>query len=234
MHGPPSSLRWHAQACVGFVSGHTGMRGPPSSMCQHAWACTVVMSGHAGVCGPPSSLHWRAWVCAGVMSGCTGMCGPPSSLHRRAWVCAGVVSGRTGTCGPPSSMHRHAWWSCGLEWFFCAGVCERSASITWGNCAVLIWYVLPYLLRSHVLIPSLIPPEQLPYQDPHLFVPPSPILSSSLARHAPHLFTSRHLVVGLKMEHVIGTADLLGCRWCLLVEFLDFLSGSSHIPGWDP
>ena len=76
-----------------------------------------------------------------------------------------------------------------------------------------------------------------PHQDLHLhtssFAPPL-IYFSPLASHALHLFTSRHSVVGSKMEHVVGKAGLLGCGWCLLVEFLDFLSGISHVPGQDP
>ena len=80
-------------------------------------------------------------------------------------------------------------------------------------------------------------PSPCPYQDLHLhtssFAPPL-IRFSPLASHTPHLFTSRRSVVGSKMEHVVGKAGLLGCRWCLSVEFLDFLSGISHVPGQDP
>ena len=76
-----------------------------------------------------------------------------------------------------------------------------------------------------------------PHQDLHLrtssFAPPL-IHFSPPASHAPHLFTSGCLVVGLKMEHVVGKAGLLGCGRCLSVEFLDFLSGISHVPGQDP
>ena len=49
-----------------------------------------------------------------------------------------------------------------------------------------------------------------------------------------HFLTRWHWIVGLEMQHVVGMAYVLGCRWCLLVKFLDFLSGVLHVSDWDP